>query len=247
MTTLLLVAAPPASSAMWNDVTRRLAHHGLRARAIELWDPTPADPTVDGLAQRLVEEILGTDGEVILVAHGTALPIARAAAARTPVAGLVLTNGPVEELDLPPGRWRLARSPRALAATLLQPAAWTRWLASSAGMRRTVVNPYVMDRDTVVALTAPYTASAAHRESAARFLRDLRSIAQPDAPQTDRSLLVWGDEDPLYPASLCDVARAGIPGIEVVEVPGGQHFHPIERPWYIADLVAEWMGVERST
>ena len=167
---------------------------------VEPWDPTPADPTVDGLAQRLMEEILGTEGEVT-VAHGTALPIARAAAARTPVAGLVLTNGPVEELD-PATRTlaRLARSPRALAATLLQPAAWTRWLASSAGCAGTVVNPYVMDRDTVVA-RPPYTASAAHRESAARFLRD--SAALRSRMRLRRTgPRCGGDEDPLYPASL---------------------------------------------
>lgn len=248
MTTLLLVAAPPASSAMWGDVIRRLAHHGLRARAVELWDPVPSDPSVDGLCRRLIEEIETASDDVVLVAHGTALPIARAAAARVPVAGLVLTNGPIDALD-PATRTlaRLARSPRALGATLLQPGAWNRWLASSAGMRRTVVNPYVMDRDTVVALTAPYTGSAEHRETAARFLRDLRQLTPPSAPQTDRTLLVWGDEDPLYPASLCDRARAVIPGVEVREVPGGQHFHPVERPWYIADVIGEWLAGERST
>lgn len=248
MPTVLLVAAPPASSAMWSDVVHRLTTHGIRSRPIELWEPVPIDATVAGLAARLVEEIESTDGEVIVVAHGTALPIARAAAAATRLAGLVLTNGPIEALD-PATRTLagLARSPRALAATLLQPAAWTRWLASSAGMRRTVVNPYVMDRDTVVALTTPYTRTSDHRAAAARFLRDLRSIAPPGAPQTARTLLVWGDEDPLYPAALIDTARARIPGIQVAEVPGGQHLHPIERPWYLADLVAEWWAGERST
>jgi len=247
MTTLLLVAAPPASSAMWGDVIRRLAHHGLRARSVELWDPVPDDPSVDGLCQRLVDEIENTSDDVVLVAHGTALPVARAAAARASIAGLVLTNGPINALD-PATRTlaRLARSPRALGATLLQPGAWNRWLTSSAGMRRTVVNPYVMDRDTVVALTAPYTCSAKHRETAARFLRDLRELTPPGAPRANRVLLVWGDEDPLYPASLCDQARASIPGLEVEEVPGGQHFHPVERPWYMADVIHEWLAREPS-
>lgn len=248
MPTFLLVAAPPASSAMWGDVVSRLATHGLRARAVELWEPVPADPSVDGLATRLVQEIEAVEDEVVLVAHGTALPVARAAAARTDVAGLVLTNGPIRALD-PATRALagLARSPRALAATLLQPGAWNRWLASSAGMRRTVVNPYVMDRDTVVALTEPYTRSSEHRSAAARFLRDLREIGAAAAPRTTRRLAIWGDEDPLYPASLTDEARSLIPDLEVLEVPGGQHFHPIERPWYMADLMAEWWTGERST
>lgn len=248
MPTLLLVAAPPASSALWTDVVDRLTSHGIRSRAIEFWDPAPADASVNGLAARLVDEIDSTEGEVVVVAHGTAVPIAREAAARTSFAGLVLTNGPFNALD-PATRALagLARSPRALAATLLQPAAWTRWLASSAGMRRTVVNPYVMDRDTVVALTAPYTQTSEHRAAAARFLRDLRRLATPASPQSARNLLVWGDEDPLYAAAIMDTARALIPGIEVVEVPGGQHFHPIERPWYIADIVVEWWTGERST
>jgi pimeloyl-ACP methyl ester carboxylesterase len=233
---------------MWDDVVRRLATHGLRARAVELWDPVPAEPTVSGLAERLAGEIRSMDDEVVLVAHGTAVPVARAAAAREPVAGMVLTNGPLTALD-PATRTlaSLARSPRALASTLLQPAAWNRWLASSAGMRRTVVNPYVMDRDTVVALTAPYTRTAEHRSAAARFLRDLRELPTTGAPQSPRNLVVWGDEDPLYPAALTDEARTLIPGVEVAEVPGGQHFHPVERPWYIADVVAEWWAGERST
>lgn len=248
MPTLLLVAAPPASSAMWTDVVQRLSTHGVGSRAIELWDPAPADASVDGLAARLVDEIAATDGDVVVVAHGTAVPVARQAASRIDLAGLVLTNGPFDALD-PATRALagLARSPRALAASLLQPAAWNRWLASSAGMRRTVVNPYVMDRDTVVALTAPYTRSAEHRAAAARFLRDLRRLDPPAAPRSARNLLIWGDEDPLYPAAIIDTARGLIPDLDVIEVPGGQHLHPIERPWYIADLVVEWWSGERST
>ncbi len=233
---------------MWTDVVRRFASHGLPARAVELWEPVPTDATLAALAGALGRAISAIDGDVIVVAHGTAVPVARAAVARTPVDGLVLTNGPLEALD-PATRTLagLARSPRALAATLLQPAAWNRWLASSAGMRRTVVNPYVMDRDTVVALTAPYTRTAEHRAAAARFLRSLRTIPQPGVPLAARTLLVWGTEDPLYPTSVVDSARRLIPGIEVTEVPGGQHFHPVERPWYLADLVAEWLSGERST
>ena len=50
-----------------------------------------------------------------------------------------------------------------------------RWLSSSFGLRRTVNNPYVMDRDIVVMLTERLAESAENREVAAAW----RARAQP--------------------------------------------------------------------
>ncbi len=244
MATILLVAGPPGSAALWADVVPRFTHHGHRARAVELWDPVPTDPTVRGLAATVSELVRDAGDDVVLIAHGTAVPVARAAADRVPPRALVLCNGPIDGLD--PVTAGLARTPSGLASTLLRPAVWNRWLASSAGLRRTVVNPYVMDRDTVVALTAPYIRSADGRRAVAAFLADLRTSADRTGPDGVPTALVWGTDDPLYPPHLTDLARTRIPGVEVLEVPGGQHFHPLERPWWLADAVNEWLAVERS-
>lgn len=245
MATILLVAGPPASAALWKDVVPRFAYHGHRAQTLELWDPIPTDPTVTGLAKTVADAVQAAGDDVVLIAHGTAVPVARAAADRSPPRALVLCNGPIDQLDAVTAG--VARAPAGLASALLRPAVWNRWLASSAGLRRTVVNPYVMDRDTVVALTAPYTGSAAGRRAVAAFLADLRTAADRTGPDSVPTALVWGTDDPLYPPGVIDTARTRIPGLEVLEVPGGQHFHPLERPWWLADAVAEWLAGERST
>lgn len=222
---------------MWSGVLARLEHHGLRARAVSLFSTPPPDASVQGLAQLLLDQTTPSD---VLIAHGTAAPVALAAAATRAPTALVLVNGAVGALD--PATRTLCASAKlpGFARTTLQPAFWNRWLASSAGLRRTVVNPYVMDRDTVVALTQPYLASLAHRQAVARFYAQLPgAVAEPPAVSCP-TLLLWGDEDPLYPSHVADSARRWIPQAELLVVPGGQHFHPVERPWAMADLLAEW-------
>ena len=237
MATLCLVAGPPASAGLWTHVVDRLQHHGLSARAVELFDPAPDDASVDGLARSLVAS---TTAEDVLVAHGTAVPVVLAAAALRSPRALVLTNGALGALD--PFTRSLCRAAKlpGFVRTTLQPELWNRWLASSAGLRRTVVNPYVMDRDTVVALTEPYLTTLEHRRAVARFFAQLpASIVEPSPVSCD-TLVLWGDEDPLYPAHIADTARQWLPEAAVQMIPGGQHHHPVERPWAMADAVAEW-------
>ena len=254
MVRLMLVAGPPASAAMWEDVSRRLeSEHGCSTETVELFSPTPPAPTVAGLARDLAERVRASS-PCVLVAHGTAVPVAWRAASEAQAAGLVLSNGPVRALDpILKALSQAARSPRLLAETVLRPAVLQRWLASSAGLRRTVVNPYVMDRDTVVRLSDPILATTEQRRAVAEFLRDLVRQADVPPPYEGPTLLCWGDADPLYPAEAAEDALVSLPNGEHVSVPGGQHFHPVERPWYIADEVAAWLrraslsGSERPT
>lgn len=238
---VLLLAGPPASSALW---AQPIARWGARlpARALELFDPPPADASVAGLAARVVAELRAEPGPVVLVAQGSAIPVALAAAAQAPVARLVLCNGPLGRLDPFLGALaRAARMPRLLAATLLQPRVLSGWLASSAGLRRAVVNPYVMDRDTVVALLDPLVRTPAHRRALASFLASLPAAVARPPVLTVPTLMVWGDADPLYPASDVDNARPFLRDLTHVGVPGGQHLHVEERPWVLADAVTAWL------
>jgi pimeloyl-ACP methyl ester carboxylesterase len=178
----------------------------------------------------------------LVVAHGLALPAAIAAARLSPPRALVLSNGPLGRLD--PVTAALARAPG--LPFLLNPAIWLRWLASSAGLRRAVVNPYVMDRDTVVALCGPSVDSAAGRRATAAYAKSLLRPL-PDARDLPCPvLLLWGDADALYPPFLAASGEAAGPGTTYVAVPGGRFLHPEERPWAMADAIASWVGSRRS-
>ena len=239
--TILLVTGPPVSAHLWVDVVARLENLGQPVQTVELFDPVPKDSSIHGLSNRLEEIIHAVDGDVVLVAHGSAIPVAWTAATRVDLRGLVLTNGPLASLDPFLATFcRLARNPRLLASTLLRPALLQRWLASSAGLRRTVVNPYVMDRDMVVAVSRPYLQTLEARLAVAEFLKDLpKTVA--NLPELDLpTLMLWGDEDRLYPPSSIDQVRHLLPQISHARISGGQHHHPAERPWEIADQLANW-------
>jgi pimeloyl-ACP methyl ester carboxylesterase len=239
--TLLLVSGPPVSAPLWDDVVTRLAHHGQPVQVLDLFDPLPTDPSVAGLARRIGEQVDSIDGSVVLVAHGTAVPVAWHLATTQDLAGLVLTNGPINSLDPFLGTFcRLAKSPRFLASTLLRPGLLQRWLASSAGLRRTVVNPYVMDRDMVVAVSRSYLRSSESRLAVAHFLKDLPQAVSEPRPIQVPTLLLWGDEDQLYPPTIIDSIRHLAPQSSHERISGGKHHHPTERPWEIADRIAAW-------
>lgn len=229
---VLFLSGPPFGAALWREVQARVGR-GRAASILEFGAGGPADRG-RALAAAVAP---GT----VVVAHGTAVPAAVEAglSAALPPGGLVLVNGPVTRVD---------PVLRALAGVLaapgggavLRPAPWLRWLASSAGLRRAVVNPYVMDRDTVAAICGPVVASAEGRDAAARYLR---SLAEP-LPDPRRLavpvLAAWGDDDLLYPASEADFIESVNPRCRHARIPGGKHLHPVERPWALADLVSEW-------
>lgn len=230
---ILFLAGPPVGAACFRQVIARLG----QGRSIDVTDA--AAPT-DGWSERA--EVIADSlrrRPTILVAHGLAVPAAIGAALRAPPRALVLSNGPVTRLDpITAALGRLASLPggaRVVAQGVLRPALWIPWLASSAGLRRAVVNPYVMDRDTVATLCEPLVASSAGRRSVASYLAslwrglpDARSIVCP-------TMLAWGDEDALYPACEACVLEASLPIVKHVAVPGGRFLHPEERPWELAD------------
>jgi pimeloyl-ACP methyl ester carboxylesterase len=228
----LLLSGPPFGPTLWEGVRARLGS----GKATSILDFGAGGPTSRGRA-------LASDAPpgAVIVAHGSAVPAVVVAASASPASlrGVVLVNGPVTRVD-PVSRALAAILSAPGGTSLLRPRPWLRWLASSAGLRRAVVNPYVMDRDTVAAVCGPVVGSGEGRAAAAAYLRalseplpDPRSIAVP-------TLAAWGDDDALYPASEADFLESSVADCRHVRVPGGKHLHPIERPWALADAVAAW-------
>ena len=234
----LLLAAPPTGPAAWQEVSRRLTHHGWTSKAVDLFDDPGSAAVSSGGTHALVEHLLPDATGAVVVGHGLAVPLALRIAHRTPVAAVVLSNGPLAHID-PLTRLgaKAARHLPALLAAALRPMALRHLLASSAGMRRLVVNPYVMDRDMVVRITEGWTADPTRRRAVARWLSELPGEAAcTDAPDVP-VLLAWADEDILYPAHVADSATAWMPDSIHHRIPGARHLHPIERPWELADIV----------
>lgn len=238
---LLLVSGPPTGPALFRVVTARLG----RGEAISVLDP--ADPTAGwrergaALARRIVR------GRTTLVAHGLAVPAAVAAALDVPPALLVLANGPITRLDPVTGALARLASAGGLPPFLLRPSLWLRWLASSAGLRRAVVNPYAMDRDTVALLCEQEVATPEGRRAMVAYLGSLAG-ALPDARSLScKTVLLWGDEDPLYPASEADWLATSRVDSRHLPVPGGRFLYPEERPWWMADALRDVLSDQGLT
>jgi pimeloyl-ACP methyl ester carboxylesterase len=228
-----LLAGPPfGGEPMWDAVIRRWG--SSRVRVV---DVLALGPEIETASQALANEMRGRS--VVLIAHGTALPVAWRAAREGIAAGLVLTNGPLTQLDA------VARGAAAIASKApwaLHPRVAIPALASSLALRRLVVNPYVMDRDTVVALLGGSLDSPERRAALQAFLRSLAGSFDRQAAFDGPTLCVWGDADVLHPAAIADEARRWFPRLRHVAVPGGRLFHPVERPWSLADAVEDWLA-----
>lgn len=236
---IVLVTGPPFSGRLWHQVHERLESHQLPACIVELHAP-PGTGSIAAATERICQALDGQT-DPVLVAHGTAIPAALLAAQQSPPAGLVLTNGALRRLD--PALSAISRLPPAV----LHPRIWLRYLASSIALRRAVVNPYVMDRDTVVAVCEPTIRSKALRSSQQQFLKDVARGASKAPAFTGPTMFLWGDNDKLYPNSITDSARSEFPQLREVPVPGGRHLHPIERPWFIADEIRNWCAIGLAT
>lgn len=228
---VVLLTGPPAGRWVFLEVQRRMAP--LRTVALDLFS-AERGPLEPAALTTLLAEVLRAVGARAVCAHGLAVPIALALTPEaTPL--VVLTNGPVDRLD--PVTRALSALPEATLRQLFRPAWFRRWLRSSLGLRRLVANPYVMDHDTVVALSESWVRGATERAAAARWVSGFsRDLALPRGAGPT-CIAIWGDSDPLYPLSALDGLRAtgGLGALRTV--PGGRHFHPLERPWALADVL----------
>lgn len=218
-------AGPPFTEAVLRGCVARAG-----GQALPLLEPG-ADNTVDGVAARIVAR---TGPDDVCVAHGLAVPaLVRALAIGLNARAVVLSNGPVTRVDPFTRAW-MGLGPA--LPHLTQPALIGRWLRSSAGLRRAVCNPYVMDRDTVAAIAEPLFRSLAQRRAVAAYLASLAPLPELRAAAVPVTL-IWGDDDALYPLAEADAADVRLGGGRVLAIPGGRFGHPEERPWALADAV----------
>jgi hypothetical protein len=239
-----LVTAPPFSARLFDEAASRL---GLKAAVVapELFGSHSRNGRFDSLVEQLTGLLRTAPKGTILLGHGLALPLVRAAAEQVPSLLLVLTNGPLVRLDpISAGIAAMARRPSgaAIAArTLLHPSFLTAWMASSLGLRRCAVNPYVMDRETVARWISSWS-DLPDRRSFLRYLGDLTPSRIDRGGLAADTRLFWAESDLLYPAAEVERFRQRRnPGIHVT-VPGARMGFPEETPWILADFLSDLLA-----
>jgi len=246
MISFLLVTGPPFDAPLWTPVLERIRsqeHHATAATMLN-----GGDGSLESEAANLAEQIRKANGKVVLVAHGTAIPAAIKACQEAAPAGLVLSNGPLTETDLfTRALIRWAHLPKTITETLFSPERSINFLASSVGLRRLVVNPYVMDHDTTVMVCGPIFQSNDRLGRMRNYLRTLESDPYPNIPEGIPTLLCWGDADPISNWNNITFNNEDSPLIERNPVPGGRYLHPVERPWELADRCIHWVENSLTT
>ena len=216
---VVFVGGIPAGAGLFREVQKRLEPR--KTVALEVVDSLfePGGDPVDRL-----REALGSLEPALVVAHGVAVPLVMAALNESTVP-VVVSNGPIRRVD-----WlfrALSSLPQGvLARALFRPAVLNAWLSSSLGLRRAVVNPYVMEGEVVEFLTRSMVGSAAARQAAASWIKMLSGWLP--SSRSEGVWAIWGDADWLYPAD--DVLEL-LGKDRVTLIPGGRWFHPEERPW----------------
>jgi hypothetical protein len=234
-----LVTAPPFSACLFDEVASRL---GLNAAVVapDLFGTHSRNEGFDSLVEALQRLVQTAPEGSVLLGHGLAVPLVRAVAEQVPSLLLVLTNGPLVRLDrFSAVLAALARRPSGVslaARTLLQPSFFTTWMASSLGLRRCAVNPYVMDRSTVSRWISTWS-DLPDRRSFLRYLGDLTPARVDRGALAAGTRLLWAEADLLYPSTEVEQLRQrGNPGIHVT-VPGARMGFPEETPWILADFL----------
>jgi hypothetical protein len=246
MLKILFIAGPPFDASLWGDVSKRLEMHGHTTEFIPLL--SDGDGSIQSESNRIANQIQKSVDPVILVAQGSALPVVLAAATMTKPAGIVFTNGILGRIDpMTRALCAAAQMPHLMFNQMCSPQIVLRWLSSSAGLRRTVVNPYVMDHDTTVAICGPIFKDHTKRKRLQRYLQDLPIETQKEPVFPVQTLLCWGDKDQLNRVTCSPFSINKTDLITKDVVPGGKYLHPVERPWEIADRIHEWTANTLTT
>ena len=234
---ILFLNGPPFSSAFWQQVQQRFQHHGVQTYTLDFLHQantihTAADEILSFVQQNNIQNI---------VAHGFAVPAAAQAASKTTFHHVFLSNGPLSRKP----QWIpwIHQIPSFAMRQSLRPTYSLPFLASSIAFRRLVVNPYVMERDTIDALCKNNLSSPKYRKNTVSYLHSLHDFHLPPSLQSSQCTLIWGDADPLFPVANLIPITSKKSMLSTIQIKGGQHFHPLERPWAIADAVYDTISL----
>ena len=233
---ILLIAGLPFEESFWDAVQQRLTKQGHSSHTWVLCKNHGAiNQQLDELRQFISDNSIDT-----IVAHGLSVPLAIETYKVSKCRRLILSNGflttkvGLSQWILP----RLLKIPCTVKRQFLRPSFLLPVLASSAAFRRLVINPYVMDRKTIDTFSKDLLSNTNYRKHVSTYLRELNSWSLPK--NLDGEIhAIWGDHDLLFPVEQLEFLSS-IKNIQLQThlIEGGAHFHPIERPWSIADQIA---------
>ena len=220
---ILLLNGPPFSVLFWKKVQARLSQHGLSSISINWLEHSGKFEQLERFVLTNIKE----NNIKTIVAHGLAVPLALQLCSQTPDSHFILSNGPLDS-------HKITSLLQTVPSLFLHPRLALPFLASSLAFRRLVINPYVMNRDMIATLSKDILDNSTTRKNIQEYFRDLQIWEQPKNLTGQEISLVWGDSDFLFPAPKKNLFSENSP---VVLIPGGAHFHPIERPWAFADQI----------
>ena len=230
---IVFISGPPFDAPLWAEVEARLRSHGFDA---ESWALFRGDSgRFQDELERLMSHLASKTSPTVLVGHGLGNPLVAAASCSESIAGVVYTNGAFQ------GGGLLYRAVQALSA--MPNRATMPWLRSSFGLRRLVVNPYVMDHDTTVAVCAPILKNKTRRQQMREFIR---TVEWPAPNGGKNTLLCCGDGDRITDCNGLNFRDNNPENITLNPIPGGRFLHPLERPWELADRIAGWLRNEAT-
>lgn len=232
---ILLLQGIPFSNQFWEPIIQRLHHHQLICHT---WNYLEISGDLQELLQQM-HQFCQQHNITTIVAHGFAVPLAWKYCEQYPMESLIVSNGYLHQQGL---NQMLLKSfnhlPDLLKEQLLRPAIALPILASSAIFRRLVINPYVMNYDNIVLLCQEQLQQKSIRKNLCQYLQNLNNWSISTKIQSGRIQAIWGDVDPLFP--IDQIPKINIhQSIELKIIEGAAHFHPIERPWALADRIAQ--------
>ena len=242
---VLLVHGFPSSSHLWRGLIPALApvHRVLAPDLLGLGDSDkPVDARLDIRAQAdYLRELLAQLGidRLAVIGHAAGGGVAQLLAADPGVDTLVLLDSlafghrPVPATtDL-----YLAQQPELETFEEIEVAVRS---AFSIGMRERAL-PEADIQTYLAPWREPSAVPAFFRWRRAVDGADLRDLRPAMAAWEQPTLLLWGEEDPFYPAPLAEELQEAIPTSALGLVPGCGHFLPEEAPETIYPIVSEYL------
>jgi pimeloyl-ACP methyl ester carboxylesterase len=258
-------AAPPVvfvhgllvNCELWTGVANELAKRGVRSYApdlplgshsVALRPDTDLSPRgVARLILAFLESLDLTDVTLVGNDTGTALSQFVIDTDDTRIGRLMLTNGDAFDQFPPPSLrpvFKLGRRPGGVYTlmSLMRPA-WLRQRVQGQNASKPL-DPALTRRWITPALT-----DRGVRRDTAKFLRgvdaaELVEVSRRLRRFTRPVVLLWGDADRLFPTDLAHRLCDAFPDAELVEIPGGRLFFPLDEPQRVADEIQSTLRTE---